>query len=122
MMYLGIVIAAFTALPALALPAQDKLTSSITYFQGGSPENACNIAVASGTMAAGICKQIHVYGIGLSNAPRQGCIYKLFKGSANCNGHATATYKIPKGSQPICINTGVQDGGQFEKASGLWSC
>jgi hypothetical protein len=50
--------------------------------------------------------------------------FTLFKGTAGCDGNATEVEHIgiPSGEEQICVTGGVQDGGKFEKASGMWVC
>jgi len=97
---------------------------SVVFYQGGTTSNACsNVAVTSGYYNESECYNIEVDGLSISQVPGVDCTFTLYTGSSTCDAPSTSsTTSIPAGNGTTCIDTGVLDGGDFTKASGVWAC
>ncbi|KXL44979.1 hypothetical protein M433DRAFT_9004 [Acidomyces richmondensis BFW] len=97
---------------------------SVVFYQGGTSSNACdNVAVASGYYNESQCYAIDVDGLSISQVPGVDCTFTIYTGSSTCDAPSTSsTTSIPAGNGTTCIDTGVLDGGELTKASGVWAC
>ena len=119
-------VATVFALPQ-PLPAQStaKSTTEVTYYQGESTSDSCGLeAVSSGNITSGVCNTAYTYAITVQPLADRDCEYVLWEGSSNCGPDATQKSKslLPAGGHPVCVTTGVLDGGKFEHASGKLRC
>ena len=97
---------------------------TITYYQGVSSAASCGTSVATGALEADTCTQFCTMGIAISQVPSNNCTFTLYQGSSTCEADAnqTSTNAIPAGEGEVCIEVGVEDGCDFQYASGVWSC
>ena len=98
--------------------------TGVTYYQGTPSTGSCGLmAVSSGSMSAGECTALKTYSLAIDQLEHHKCSFMLYKGTSSCSGPtSTETTQIAAGNGTVCVVTDVQDGGQFEKASGLWAC
>ena len=99
----------------------------VNYYQGmiSSDADTCGEQVSNGTIEAEYCNQLCTAGISISAAPDNLCTFTLYIGSASCNtndGGEKISHPIPAGNGSLCVSTGVEDGCDFQFASGVWSC
>ena len=99
---------------------------NVKYFQAAalSPDDACGMEVASGTLEAEQCKRLCTVSISIAQAPNNNCTFTVFTGTDSCDDGAAEkiSYPIPAGTESVCVNIGVRDGCDFQFASGVWSC
>lgn len=121
-----------TLLPAITTFArphsarQELFTTNVTYYQGvTSDPNVCGFeAVASGNITAGVCNTAYTWSFIVQPLANQDCEYVLWKGTTSCGEDSDATdkYFMPAGGLPMCVTTGVYDGGEHVYASGMLDC
>ncbi|WPG98497.1 Hypothetical protein R9X50_00128800 [Acrodontium crateriforme] len=106
-------------------------STSVGYYQGSTSAGMnCFIEVSTGILQAGQCNLISVNAFSISRAPNNNCTFTLFAGTSSCDPSKpeltssvkTLSFPIDAGNGTQCIETGVQDGGKFQKASGIWAC
>jgi hypothetical protein len=128
MAHLTLLISLLTTATALSLPQnlarQSTNSTPVKYYQGGSTDNGCNIEVTTGSISANICNSITVYGLGIGQTSGINCTFALHQGSSTCDSGSSKVSNIiiPAGTGYSCITAGVEDGGKYQKASGVWSC
>jgi hypothetical protein len=118
------------ATTTLALPhflkREDVITTNVTYYQGSSSDpDICGLeAVSSGNITSGICNTAYTWSLTVQPLPERDCQYVLWKGTASCGDESDATekYFLPAGGHPVCVTTGVYDGGNHVHASGMLDC
>lgn len=97
---------------------------AVTYYQTDG-SSTCGMEVSKGTIQADMCNELCVMGISIAQAPNNNCTYTLYSGSKTCDADGISektSYPIPAGKRSVCVETGVQDGCDFQFASGVWSC
>ena len=108
----------------------------VFYYQGtpvtssSTDTNTCTngVYVSNGTLQAEYCTKLCTVGIAISQTPDNNCTFTLFSGSASCSDGPDGgegekvVYPIPAGDGRVCVETGVEDGCDFQFASGVWSC
>jgi hypothetical protein len=109
------------------LPAQSttRYTTDVTYYQGESTSDSCGLeAVSSGNITSGVCNTAYTYALTIQPLADRDCEYVLWEGSSTCGSEATQKSKsfLPADGHPVCVTTGVLDGGKFEHASGKLRC
>ena len=101
--------------------------TKVTYYQGSAGNIAtanpasCLMPVGSDTLQADRCYAILTTGLGVQQTINGICTYTLYRGSKSCDGDTT-TIVLPSGNGTTCIDTGVLDGGEYDLASGVWTC
>ena len=118
------------ATTTLALPhfskRQDVYTTNVTYYQGSTSDpNVCGeVAVSNGNITSGVCNTAYTWSLTVQPLAAMDCQYVLWKGTASCGDESAATekYFLPAGGHPVCVTTGVYDGGAHVYASGLLDC
>ena len=84
----------------------------------------CGIPVSSGNITSGVCNTAYTYALSVQPISDRDCVYMLWKGSSSCDGGDAEESKtfLPAGGHPVCVTTGVYDGGEFIHASGRLDC
>lgn len=133
MHYSTLLATALSATTALAFPhtltsrATNATTynTTATYYQGGSgSDGSCGfVAVASGNLTSGVCNIAYTYSLTVQPLATRDCEYVLWTGTQHC-GDISAGQKsfLPAGGHPVCVTTGVLDGGTHTYASGMFTC
>lgn len=97
--------------------------TTINYFQGSYTGNTCFVPVGSAVWQQGVCSNIKVSGISITQHPRHNCTLTMYPGSTTCDSTAGGNvYQVPAGNASTCVFTDVFDGGENDKASAVWSC
>jgi hypothetical protein len=101
-------------------------STNATFFQPGGDDVTCGTPVATGTLNAGSCLKLTTFGVSVQQVAGFDCTFALYTGTQSCDagaaGVSVTDTDIPAGEGQTCVKTGVQDGGEFQKASGIWSC
>lgn len=87
--------------------------------------DACGIdAVVTGNITSGTCNTAYTYALSIQPLSDRDCTYTLWTGSSDCGSDATGESNsfLPAGGPPVCVTTGVYDGGRFIHASGKLDC
>ena len=87
--------------------------------------NACGAeAVVTGNITSGTCNTAYTYALSIQPLSDRECVYTLWTGSSDCGSDATQKNDsiLPAGGSPVCVTTGVYDGGRFIHASGMLEC
>ena len=85
----------------------------------------CSLEQASsGTMKAGVCQALCSAGLAIDRAPASNCSFTLYRGSSTCGADVEekVSVQIEAGEGSVCVETGVEDGCEVQKASGVWVC
>ena len=92
--------------------------------QSANMASSCGMVnVASGSLNEDSCTNLYTLGMGVPQRSDKQCTFKMWTGVSTCDGDGSvAEIVIPQGNATTCINTGVEDGGKWYKASGIYSC
>lgn len=130
---LAAVLYASTAFARPQLVIEDSLTPSnlaVTWYQAPlafstaiSTDTTCGWAVSTGQLNTTRCYVLHTYALGLQQNEQHNCSLKVWDGVSDCSGNGTWTaYAIPSGRGTSCVETGILDGGNFQRKSCVLTC
>ena len=100
-------------------------SAPVVWFQApeGATDGACGSGGSHGILQADKCYALHTAAMGIQQASKFDCTFKVWNDMSDCtgNGSWTAT-AIPRGRATTCIYDIVLDGGRFQHKSGIYSC
>ena len=99
----------------------------VAFYQGtiSSDITTCGVQVSNGTIETEYCNSLCTAGIAIARAPNNHCTFTVYAGSSSCDvndGGEKVSHPIPAEEGSVCLSTGVEDGCDFQSASGVWSC
>lgn len=128
---LGLLVALFCAPVVLGYPqpilarSQNYTSTAVTWYQGQLEMSSSSCgpeAVSTGILVLNKCTTLHTVGLGISQIQDKECSFKLWTSTSDCSGDVWTEKDVPSGNATTCISDGVLDGGEFQHASGIWSC
>lgn len=100
-------------------------STAVTFYQGPSSDGACGLMpVATSQMTPYKCSELYTSSLSVARSPNADCSFYMWSGTSQCSVAASPSevVSILRGNGSVCVTSGVEDGGHFQTASGMWSC